>query len=264
MPAYNAELYIGEAIQSILDQTMQDFELIILDDGSTDGTAAIVQTYLKRDQRVRLIISSKNEGISIARNMLIRHAVADIIAWQDADDISIADRLENQLHLLDNHPDIGICGGFLEFFNEQGVLNVRKYAKHDAELRATIFRYSPVSQGVAMIRKRCFLDRELVYSPGRPGAEDLHMSFMIGENWKFGNVQKVLLRYRIYPASTTFRKLNALEKDTLCIRKKFWRNKAYSHSWIDYLFNIGQLISMSVIPVKWRIAIFSWFRNSKS
>ena len=95
MPVYNREMYVGAAIESILGQTFTDFELIIVDDGSTDQSVAIIQGY--RDPRIRLIRFSQNKGVSAARNVGNHEARGEFIAVMDSDDIALPKRLEKQL-----------------------------------------------------------------------------------------------------------------------------------------------------------------------
>lgn len=262
MPAFNVGTYIAESIESILEQTFKDFELLILDDGSTDNSWEIISSYASKDQRIVALRNDKNLGISNSRNILIERASASIIAWQDADDIACKDRLLDQYSFLELHPEVGMCGGYLEFFDEKGVQGIRKYAAEDQELRTKMFRYSPVAQPVAMIRKECFVGIA-GYDPKWPGAEDLHMSFKIGCKWKFANIQKVLVRYRVHQESVTFKKLRALEKNTLSLRRRFASNPAYHFTVTDFVYNATQWVTMYIMPSRLRIAVFSWFRNSK-
>jgi len=93
MPAYNREEYIGEAIDSILCQTIEDFELLVIDDGSTDGTVKIVEEKYSRDRRVRLLKNARNLGIAFTRNIGIYESRGEYIAFMDSDDISLPSRL---------------------------------------------------------------------------------------------------------------------------------------------------------------------------
>src|ERR1035437_799289 len=181
MPAYNAEKYIGEAIESILNQTFKDFELIIVNDASTDSTLSIIQKFAKKDKRVKVYENKKNLYIAANRNRLIKLANGKYVAWQDADDISMLKRLEHQYKFLEKYKEVGIVGGFLQFFNDkEGNTSIRKYAASDKDLRKTIFRYSPVAQPAAMIRRK-ILNEVGEYNLKYPPAEDIDMSFRIGK-----------------------------------------------------------------------------------
>jgi glycosyltransferase involved in cell wall biosynthesis len=258
IPVYNAEKYIGEAIQSILNQTYKDFELIIIDDASTDKTPEIVSKY--NDPRIKIYTNEKNLYIAGNRNKGIGLASGKYIVWQDADDISMSDRIELEYKLLESDPKIGICGSYLEIFDNSGTLHLRKYKTTDAEVRKTIFRYSPVAQPSAMIRKECF-DKVGLYNLGMPPAEDIEMSFRIGQFYKFANIPKPLIKYRVHESSATFEKLKLIEKNTLETRYKFKDNIAYKFTTYDYVYNFLQKITLYLMPAKFRIDLFNFIRR---
>ena len=117
MPAYNAEKYIGEAIASVLNQTFTDFELLIINDGSTDTTKQIIDSFT--DSRIRLI-NQTNQGIAAALNIGLLNAKADLIARFDADDICMPERLMIQYNFLSDHPDYIIVGADADFIDMNG------------------------------------------------------------------------------------------------------------------------------------------------
>lgn len=185
------------------------------------------------------------------------------IAWQDADDVSLPDRLQKQVEFLDTHKDVAIVGGYLEFFNSKGVVSVRKYALTDAHLRKRIFRYSPVAQPTAMIRKSC-IDSVGQYNLDYPPAEDIEMSFRLGESWRFANIPAVTLRYRLSEGSATYKNLRKIELCTLRARMRFWFSPSYHATLGDLIYNILQFVSIYLVPVKIKIALFNLFRNSSN
>lgn len=262
MPAYNAGKYIAESIGGILKQTFQDFELIIIDDCSSDNTWNIMQEYAKKDNRIIIFKNEKNLGIAGNRNRGVSLAKGEYVMWQDADDISVPERIGWQADYLDKNPEVGIVGGFLELFNDNGIIGVRKYFERDGDLRKIIFRYSPVAQPAAMIRRKC-LDEVGEYDLKYPPAEDLDMSFRIGKNYKFANIQGIVLKYREHPNSATFTRLKKIEKDTLEIRKKYANGYGCKMTILDKVYNFLQLISIYIIPPKIKIGIFNFLRNSK-
>ena len=260
-PAYNVEKYIGSAIDSIFTQTFQEFEFIIIDDCSTDRTWDIICEYAAKDSRIKAIKNEKNLGIAGNRNKGVRLAQGEYIVWQDADDISMPMRIEKQLRYMESHPAVGIVGGFLHFFDNNGEKDFRKYDAEDSNLRRKIFRCSPVAQPAAMIRKKC-LDDVGEYDLKYPPAEDLDISFRIGERYQFANLQEVVVKYREHPNSATFTRLKKIELSTLEIRKKYAERGKYKMLWIDKIYNTLQFISIYVVPVKMKIWLFNKIRNS--
>jgi len=260
-PAYNAEKYISEAIESILNQTFQDFEYIIIDDASTDATWDIIQEYAKKDERIIAVRNETNQGTPVTRNRGVEMARSSYILWQDADDISLLQRVEKQYAFMEAHPEVGILGGYLQFFDESGEKGVRQYAQGDAELRKNIFLYSPVAQPAAMVRKSA-LEKAGEYNPKYRQAQDLDMSFRIGMFAKFANIQEIMIKYREHPNSATFSKLKSLEINTIKMRWNYAKAGSYSMRLFDRMYNIAQYISIFVVPVKFKIWLFNKMRNN--
>ncbi len=260
-PAYNAEQYIRTAIESILNQSFTDFEYIILDDASTDSTWEVIQEYAKKDKRIRIVRNKKNMYIAGARNMLIKEAKGKYIVWQDADDISLPNRIEHQYQFMEKHPEVGIVGGFLEFFGVEGVRGTRKYAAEDISLRKNIFKISPVAQPASMIRREVY-EKVGAYDLRFPPAEDLDMSFRIGKYYKFANLQEVVLQYRENLTSATFTRLKKIEKTSIGIRYYYRNDPAYSISFVDKVYNLLHYFSIFLIPPRIKIWLFNRIRNS--
>lgn len=121
MAAYNSEKYIAESIESIIQQTYIDWELIICDDFSDDSTFAIIKEYANLDERIVILRNSENKKAAYSRNRCIEIATGEFIAIQDADDISLISRLEKQVYFLNNNPSIDFVGTARKSFNEMGV-----------------------------------------------------------------------------------------------------------------------------------------------
>lgn len=261
MPCYNAEMYIKEAIESILNQTYEDFEFIIIDDHSTDNTWLIVQEYAQKDNRIRAYKNDINQYIAKNRNILLSFAESKYIAWMDSDDISLPNRLENQIKVMEKNPEIGICGGFLEFFDDNyNNTSIRLYKEFDQELRKTIFKYSPVAQPASMVRLEVY-NKVGVYNEKYPPAEDLDMSFRIGKFYKFYNLQDIIIKYRVNENSATFSNLKKMELSTLKVR---YENKNfYKYTFLDILYNITQLLFIFIMPSEFKIKLFNIIRNTK-
>lgn len=261
MPLYNAEKYLIESINSILDQSFRDFELIILDDASTDNSLNIARKLEKKDKRIKVFQNKTNKNIATSRNILLEKAQGEYIAWQDADDISSKKRLEWQVEFLDMYPQVGIVGGYLQFFDERVDQGIRRYDTDDKNLRKKIFRYSPVAQPTAMIRKEALIFAGK-YGKDLSPAEDIDMSFRIGEKYQFANIPEVTLRYRNYDQSSTYQKLKKIETVTIRTRFKYWNHPNYSFSLFDLVYNGLQWLSIFLIPSKWKIQLFNLLRNS--
>lgn len=263
MPAYNAEKFAGLSIESILNQTFRELELILIDDYSSDTTLEILKKYEALDPRVRVFANSKNLGIAGNRNYGLCLSAGKYLAWQDADDISRPDRIALQYSFLEAHPEVGIVGGAIHIFSDIKEVGVRRYPCEDRQLRRCIYRYSPVAQPAAMLRMKALKVAGL-YDLAYPPAEDLDMTFRIGESYQLANLPDVLIDYRVSSENATSSNQRIMEINTLKIRFKNARSKSYGMSYWDVIFNLIHFISLWLIPSKLKMWIFNCWRNSRS
>jgi len=261
MPAYNAEKYIAEAIESILNQTFRDFEFIIIDDASTDNTGKIIAEYAKKDNRIKVFTNEKNLYISKTLNLGLSCAQSEIIARMDADDISLPERLEKQYKKITENNDIAVVGTYIRVINEKGdFLYIRKYPLEDKKLKRNMFKYSPFAHPVVMYRKKVVIEFRgylPVYSP----SEDLNLWFRVGTKYKFATVPEVLFEYRFFSDSHSNRKLKTVEIKTLKMRWYAYRHQGYKPSFFDVIYNIGQASTLFIMPTKMRISLFNFIRR---
>jgi glycosyltransferase involved in cell wall biosynthesis len=197
MPTYNRKTYLREAIKSILDQTFKDFELIIVDDGSSDGSLEIIQEFQKQDPRIILIQNDKPGGISKATNMGIRKSRGKYIAKMDSDDVSLPDRLANQVNFMEKHKDIAACGSWVETIGEIGG-SVWQYPTDPNEIRCTMLFCGAIANPTNIVRRSVFFDLGFWYDERCFAAEDYEFWTRIVKKVKLANVPKVLLLYRLH------------------------------------------------------------------
>jgi glycosyltransferase involved in cell wall biosynthesis len=204
MPAFNAADFLDEAVTSILDQTFSDFEFIIIDDGSIDDTARILEKYTKIDNRVKVFRQS-NEGMIPALNRGCRLARGHFIARMDADDISLPHRLERQVDFLDQHPDIGILGTWASRIDETGcVIGDWCLPPNSNVLKWTHFFRVCVIHPTVLMRANV-LERLGFYRPNATHAEDRDLWFRASKITEFSNLPSILLKYRVWNKGTSRR-----------------------------------------------------------
>jgi glycosyltransferase involved in cell wall biosynthesis len=261
IPAYNADRFLAAAVDSILAQSFHEFELIIIDDCSTDETWSIAQQYASRDSRIRVYRNASNLGIAGNRNRGVSLATGRYLAWQDADDVSLPTRLEKQSRFLDAHPDVAIVGAYIELFRGDVTLGIRKYPADDGTLRRCIFRYSPIAQPAAMLRLDA-LRRVGDYDLRYPPAEDIDMTFRLGQRHGLANIEEVLLRYRESETSATFTRLRQIERSTVEIRRRYRRAPGFHMTAGDTVYNALHHCSIWLVPPRWKIRAFNAWRNS--
>jgi glycosyltransferase involved in cell wall biosynthesis len=219
MPAFNAEKYIGAAITSILNQTFSDFELIIIDDGSTDNTESIISNF--NDHRILLYKNNKNQGLPEALNCGIALATAPILARMDADDISTLDRFKIQYDFLEKNPEIGLVGSWIEGFGEVSRKYIHRYpVNHDAIVAAMIFE-NPIAHPSVMFRKNVLENLETAYTNRYPWVEDWELWWRFKNVTKIENIPKVLLKYRITGDSVNHRHAQKQHESTIELLNHF-------------------------------------------
>ena len=152
MPVHNALPYLDEAIESILRQSFADFEFVILDDGSTDGSTEVLRRWAERDPRIRLVEGGRRLGPAGSSNRVVQEARAPIVARMDADDVARPDRLERQLALLDAEPDAVLVGTLWDVIDERG----RKVREADRSRLLRVSPFAPFSHPTIMFRREAF------------------------------------------------------------------------------------------------------------
>jgi len=218
MPAYNSELYIAEAIQSILNQTYQNIELIIFDDGSSDKTRQVIQGFT--DPRIIKVLSDQNYGVVRARNEMIDRTTGKYIALMDADDIADPTRLEKQVSVLETGK-YDLCGS-AQWVLDEGTGRIKKSKDRfsDADLRALLSVYCSLCNsaitGKAEIFKRFKYDTSILTS------EDYYLWVqMAAAGFRFLNLPERLITYRRYPAQTSSIHLEKFKLTTIEVQKKY-------------------------------------------
>lgn len=209
----NVDRFLVEAIESILNQTFREFEFIIVDFGSTDQSKAIASRYAAKDNRIRLhdiphcgLAEARNAGCSLARGRYL--------AIQDADDVSLPNRLMWELDFIEKHPEVGVLGGAVEWIDANGrtFFTADDYPTGDQEIRSAFNTYCPFWQPTVLVRREAFV-RVGGYRGAFAPAEDYDLWLRISEHFKCANLKQVVVKYRIHPHQLSLRKLR---QQTLC------------------------------------------------
>ena len=198
LSAYNSEKFLERAVHSILDQSLQDFELILMDDGSTDKTRVHIERLATMDMRIIPVFSKENIGLTSNLNKGIKMAKADYIARMDADDIALPSRLQQQCDFLDRNPDIDILGSAAIDIDERGEqLQLRTSPELHNEIIRLLPKVNPMIHSTVMFRKKS-LEQISYYNESYRTTQDYEMWFRAaGHGLKFHNLKDVLLYYRI-------------------------------------------------------------------
>jgi glycosyltransferase involved in cell wall biosynthesis len=213
MSVYNGSGLLGQAVESLLKQSFVDFELIIIDDKSTDGSLDIISKLAQLDGRIRVIKNDINLGLTKSLNVGIRASVAEYVARMDADDISYADRLLNQVDFLDNNRDCGLVGSWAKVINERGeFIRDLKYPTDHQSVCADLIKYNPFVHSSIMMRKK-ILEGVGLYDEGYKYAQDYELYFRLSKTCQLANLPLFLVASRVNEGSITSR---SNRKQTLC------------------------------------------------
>lgn len=202
LPVYNGERFLADAVKSVLSQTFRDFELLVVDDGSTDGSTAILESF--SDPRIRVIKNEKRQKLAGALNRGIDNARGTYIARMDADDICMPERLETQVKFMESHPEIGMCGCWIRTIGDHPSSGVIfKFPETHEEIKASLLFDNPFAHPSTILRKR-FLDKyRLRFDGSYYPAEDYELWARALECFPSANITQVLLQYRLHANSMT-------------------------------------------------------------
>ena len=195
MPVYNAEKFLDESIGSILNQTYLEFELLILDDASTDNSLKIIKNYAKEDKRIRVLINKTNQKQAKCRNRLLKNTTTEFIAWMDADDISVIYRLQMQMDFLKQNPDIDVVSSHLAYFDKNNV--IIKAPLGDNKIKS-VFLLDCAVAGCCIVRMKKIRANKIAYNEDLKSAEDFQYWVDCCPFVNFATIGKVLYKYRIH------------------------------------------------------------------
>ena len=206
LAVFNGEDYLAECIESILAQTLTDFEFIIVNDGSTDNSLKILESYADKDARIS-VISQKNQGNASSRNRMLEVSKGKYIAPMDQDDISLPDRLFNQATYLDAHPEVMCVGGDSLLIDEKGRFLTRLFHLRGDEAiqTAALAGHGAITHPAAMIRTQN-IKQINGYDSRYKLAEDIDLWLKLGEVGKLENLGVPVLKYRMHGKSSSEQK----------------------------------------------------------
>lgn len=244
MPTHNDARYLPKALESVLAQNFQDFELIIVDDHSTDETSAILSRYVQQDERLRVLRNETNMGVAHSLNLGLNAAQGTYIARMDSDDISCPERFERQVEFLETHPEVGVVGTQLLFIDEDGHFSPQpawEPVTSSARILWQLLCGPPLCESSTMMRTDC-VRTVGGYEPAYLNA-DMQLWGKLAFVTKLRNLDEVLIRYRQPPQHHREQLLS-------------WESHAQSvtHNYVERLLNRS--------IDKWLIQIYTVYMRS--
>ncbi|NDK54535.1 glycosyltransferase family 2 protein [Pontibacter fetidus] len=244
MPVYNAEKFLAVAIDSILQQSFSDLELLIIDDGSTDNSVAIVQSYT--DNRIRLVRNERNLGITATLNKGITLATTDLIARMDADDISLPERLRKQYEFMQAYPECCLVGSRTATISEEG--SIRWEDKPESD-----YTYYNLTFFCAIYHPSVMYRKSIIEAAGMyklPYAEDYELWCRLARQHKLHVLPDILLHYRLNSNSTSTnlkqQEYSQAELNQILANLKYFTGQSYRipHSFVEcFRYNYKPLLA---------------------
>lgn len=255
MPVKNAAEFVVQALQSIQAQTLTDWELIVVNDGSTDETGNILKTFARNDTRIRVLTNKKSLGIGASLNKALAHAKGAFIARMDGDDVALPKRLALQVAYLRKHRSIVAVGGQAQMIDGQDSVFAQKRFPTDPKLlREMIMWVVPMQHPIVMVRaevyKACLYDEQL------KTAEDVDWMMKLLQFGDFGNVVQTVYQYRKADTSNGYHNVKQTFWLTLLGR---WRGIArydYRPSAKGIALTIAQIVAVAFLPAKVIVRVY--------
>jgi len=254
--AHDAERYVEAAVQSVLGQAHVRFEIVIVDDGSSDRTWALLQGLAAGDARVRVLRNERNLGIVATRNRLLAEVdpQSTYLAVLDADDLCLPGRLERQVAFLEQHPDHAAVGCHAIILDEQGrELGRRRYPVTSAEIRRVITRYNPMANPGAMMRHSA-VRAVGPYDTRYPRCQDYELWLRLASRFELANLDAFLLGYRVSATQVKQKHLRESVQLTIAIQRRFLFARRFFRP-----FNVLYWIlehGLLVLPQAWVLGLF--------
>lgn len=228
MPVYNCELYIKEAIESILNQTYANFELLLIEDCSTDTTLQICKSF--QDDRIVIIEKEKNSGYTNSLNYGLSIARGKYIARMDGDDISLPERFEKQVTFMESNKEVIVCGTLYKLLDRDEVYILPEY--HE-DIKIKLLYGNCLGHPTIMIRKSVLINNDLKYDTVMEPAEDYDLWVRLIGLGKIHNLQQVLLHYRVHNTQVSMIKNIQQNKSALKSRLQMLQYLKYSFNKIE-------------------------------
>jgi glycosyltransferase involved in cell wall biosynthesis len=259
IPAYNVGEFLRQCLESILNQSFDDFEIVVVDDASTDDSLNILQEYARQDTRLRVLKNERNMGVSATTNQAIRAARSQYVARMDADDLMCQDRLQKQLDFLEKNPDHVLVGGQVRMINQDGeTIRYKKFPIHHDEIISIIFLGMPAQQGAIMVNTARLPHDFVWYREGIKTAEEIELFFKLLKYGKFANLRETVIDYRERANSLSLEDPKETFRLTCLARKRGIKEYGFKPSLMDYMLWQLQIVAVALLPKKMMYPV--WYR----
>lgn len=262
IPVFNGANFIGETVNSILKSSYKNFEIILVDDGSTDKTKKTCQKLEKKNKKIKFYSFNKNKGLSHALNFAISKTKGKYIARLNQDDLILPYRLKKQLEFLEKNKDHVAVGGQIELFNKNGIFDNVNFPLTNEEIKKQWLYLSPFSDPAVMYRKKAFAKTK-GYKQSFWPVDDVHMWYQLGKIGKLANLKIVLTKVRWHnnAGSIKFHKLQMKKLFKLHVWASKFIEKPSLYIWGFWLC---QYMAGYIFPPYFNWAVYRLIRKMKT
>ncbi len=249
IPVFNGNGYLDKAINSILNQTYKNLEIIAIDDGSIDDSYLTLKKLAQQDSRLHIYRNPKNLNISRTLNRAIKLAKGKFIARMDADDIALPNRIQKQMNFLLKHPQVVILGGQVKTMDTNGKIIGRKlFPVLDKDIREALYTTNPIQHPTAIFNLELIPKSFSWYNPALPPAEDYDLFFRLAKFGKLHNLPIFVLKYRQYIGSSTFKNPVKTFNVTKKVRRLAITKYDYTPSFKSKITHLLQVAVVFMVP----------------
>ncbi|MBU1199964.1 glycosyltransferase family 2 protein [Patescibacteria group bacterium] len=262
IPVYNAGEFLHQAINSILNQTYKNLEIIAVDDGSTDNSWGVLKQLQRQDKRLKIFKNNKNQGIGFTSNKAIKHAKSNWIARMDADDISLPTRLQKQIEFLLKHPKVVAVGGQCKIINTKGERVGKKIfpTKHK-DIKSMMFNAMSIQQPTVMFNTNLLPKNFSWYNNSLSPVDDLDLFFRLFKYGQLANLGNFILKYRQYHQSSSLKNPKKTFALTKKVRNLAIKNYEYKPSVKSKLIAFFQELIIKTLPSPFIYPAYSALRG---
>lgn len=264
MPVYNAGDFLEEAIKSLQNQTYQNWELIAVDNRSTDNSWEILQESARNDKRIKVFRNDENQGVAHTANLALTKIKGDFVARMDADDISLPWRLEKQIKFLQNHSDVVAVGGQCEVIDKYGeIIGEKRFPTDDLDIKKMMFYSIPLQQPTMMVNRKLLPNSFVWYEDNLDVAEEVELLFRLFQHGEIRNLPETILWYRVHDSNVSLQNPKRTFFLTFKARLKGVYKYGYRPAPWGLIATFIQLFIVAFLPAKWIYPLYASIKGMK-
>lgn len=263
MPVHNEKEYVIEAIKSVLSQSFRNFEFIIVDDGSNDGTGKIIDSYSRLDKRIKVIRNKLKMGVGYCINRAAKKSKGIYVARMDADDVMNKDRLAVQVDFMEKNPTVICSGSWMKEIDSEGfAIGKRTTPLNHKKIYETMY-YAMAIQNPTLIINKKLIPADFQWCKTDGILDDLDLLFKLLEIGRFANIDRFLMKYRIHDGNLSLSNTKATFFEANLIRKNATRLYRYKPTLKGYILNLLETALVLLLPEKLIYPVYKLINNEK-